>query len=110
MAAMKSSSGTGWWLPMLNTRNGAWLVPGSGVSDSYCGFGAATRSVTRITPSTMSSTKVKSRRMFPWLNTSIGRPSRMALVNRNSAMSGRPQGPYTVKKRSPVVGRPNRWL
>ena len=25
-------------------------------------------------------------------------------------MSGRPQGPYTVKKRNPVVGTPNRWL
>ena len=31
----------------------------------------------------------------------MGRPSRMALVNINSAMSGRPQGPYTVKKRKP---------
>ena len=25
-------------------------------------------------------------------------------------MSGRPQGPYTVKKRNPVVGIPNRLL
>ena len=30
--------------------------------------------------------------------------SMMPLVNLNSAMSGRPQGPYTVKKRNPVVG------
>ena len=41
-------------------------------------------------------------------NTRIGSPARMARVNRNSAMSGRPQGPYTVKKRRPVQGRPNR--
>ena len=25
-------------------------------------------------------------------------------------MSGRPHGPYTVKNRNPVAGRPNRWL
>ena len=29
----------------------------------------------------------------------------MALVNLNNAISGRPQGPYTVKKRNPVVGK-----
>jgi hypothetical protein len=34
----------------------------------------------------------------------------MALVKMNIAMSGRPHGPYTVKKRNPVVGRPNAWL
>ena len=28
-------------------------------------------------------------------------------VNRNSAMSGRPHGPYTVKNRKPVVGNRN---
>src|SRR5690606_1976391 len=26
------------------------------------------------------------------------------------AMSGRPHGPYTVKKRRPVLGMPYRWL
>ena len=31
-----------------------------------------------------------------------------AFVNRNSAMSGRPHGPYTVKKRKPVTGNPYR--
>ena len=36
----------------------------------------------------------------------MGRPARMFLVNKNSAMSGRPQGPYTVKNRNPVVGSP----
>ena len=25
-------------------------------------------------------------------------------------MSGRPHGPYTVKKRNPVEGKPYRWL
>ena len=32
--------------------------------------------------------------------------SRIDLVKRNNAISGLPQGPYTVKKRSPVVGSP----
>ena len=32
----------------------------------------------------------------------------MPLVNLKSAMSGRPQGPYTVKKRRPVQGMPKR--
>ena len=49
---------------------------------------------------------MKSRSIWPLLKTSIGRPARIALVNRNNAMSGRPHGPYTVKKRKPVVGRP----
>jgi hypothetical protein len=40
----------------------------------------------------------------PSLNTSIGRPARIARENRIGAMSGRPQGPYTVKKRSAVHG------
>ena len=35
----------------------------------------------------------------------MGRPARIASVNLNSAMSGRPHGPYTVKNRSPVVGK-----
>ena len=55
----------------------------------------------------MSSTNVKSRLWWPWLNTSMGLPSRMFFVNRNSAMSGRPHGPYTVKKRRPVTGSLN---
>ena len=29
-------------------------------------------------------------------------------MNLKGAMSGRPRGPYTVKKRRPVVGRPYR--
>ena len=37
-------------------------------------------------------------------------PARIFLVKRKSDMSGRPQGPYTVKKRRPVVGTPKRWL
>lgn len=32
-------------------------------------------------------------RMAPWLNTWTGVPSRMFLINKNSAMSGRPRGP-----------------
>ena len=55
----------------------------------------------------MSSMKVKSRPMSPWLNTGIGSPLRMARVKMNAAMSGLPHGPYTVKKRKPVSGRPN---
>ena len=47
-------------------------------------------------------------RMRPELNTGIGVPSSMPLVNLNRAMSGRPHGPYTVKKRRPVHGRPYR--
>ena len=39
-----------------------------------------------------------------------GLPFDIALVNSHMAMSGRPQGPYTVKNLSPTVGRPNRWL
>ena len=49
--------------------------------------------------------KVKSRRMRPWLNTSIGRPASTARENSSGAMSGRPQGPYTVKKRRPVAAK-----
>src|SRR5690606_23860211 len=77
---------------------------------SHSGFGCAGRMAVRYTPSTMSATYVKSRRCLPWLNTLIGLPSRMFLVNRKSAMSGRPHGPYTVKNRNPVVGRRKRWL
>src|SRR6187455_863598 len=58
----------------------------------------------------MSSTYVKSRRIWPLLKTSIGRFSRMAFVNRNAAMSGRPHGPYTVKNRKPVSGNPHNRL
>jgi hypothetical protein len=57
----------------------------------------------------MSSTYVKSRTIFPSLNTGIASPARMPLVNLKSAMSGRPHGPYTVKKRRPVIGMPKRW-
>jgi len=46
--------------------------------------------------------------MSPLLNTSIVFPSMMAFVKRNGAMSGLPQGPYTVKNRSPVDGMPKR--
>ena len=34
----------------------------------------------------------------------------VARVNSITDMSGRPHGPYTVKKRRPVVGMPYRWL
>ena len=44
-------------------------------------------------------------RMVAVVEHSIGSPARMLRVNLNSAMSGRPHGPYTVKKRSPVTGR-----
>ncbi|MNW09636.1 hypothetical protein D3C71_2066760 [compost metagenome] len=56
----------------------------------------------------MSSMKVKSRTSSPLPYTSMVSPARIALVNLNKAMSGRPQGPYTVKNRSPVVGKPYR--
>lgn len=85
--------GVGWLLPILNTRYGAALVAGSGLAGSNAGLGAAVLSATRITPSTMSCTKVKSRTILPWLKMLIGSPARMALVNKNSAMSGLPQGP-----------------
>ena len=48
---------------------------------------------TRITPSTISSIKVKSRTILPSLNTSIGFPLSIALAKRNKAISGRPHGP-----------------
>ena len=56
----------------------------------------------------MSSMYVKSRIICPWLNTGMGSPARIPRVNLNSAMSGRPHGPYTVKKRRPVTGKRNR--
>ena len=40
------------------------------------------------------------------MNNLSGFPSQIARENSVGAMSGRPQGPYTVKKRKPVVGRP----
>src|SRR6185436_6293651 len=88
-------------------RNGALEVAGSGWLPFQSALAVATRSAARTTPSAMSSTKVKSRLWCPLLKTSMGLPSRMFLVNRNSAISGRPQGPYTVKKRSPVTGSLN---
>ena len=45
----------------LNGRNGALLVAGSGSPLSQPRFGCAMSSLARITPSTMSSTYVKSR-------------------------------------------------
>jgi hypothetical protein len=60
----------------------------------------------RITPSAMSPIQVKSRCICPWLNPLIGSPARIALAKSIGAMSGRPQGPYTVKKRRPVAGSP----
>ncbi|MNW13342.1 hypothetical protein D3C71_2112800 [compost metagenome] len=80
---------------MLNTANGTSPLAGC--------------AITRSTPSTMSSMKVKSRCIWPWLNTLIGSPLRMASVNSHGAMSGRPHGPYTVKKRRPVTGSWYRW-
>ena len=80
---MNSVSSTASWLPMLKTAYGA--------PDAAHGPGG--RASTRTTPSTMSSTNVKSRRILPWLNTLIGSPARIALVNSIGAMSGRPQGP-----------------
>ncbi len=71
---------------------------------------AADARASRTTPSTMSSMYVKSRSILPALKTSIGRPSTIAFVNSIGAWSGRPHGPYTVKKRRPVVGIRNRWL
>ena len=40
----------------------------------------------------------------------IGSPFRIALAKIIGDMSGRPHGPYTVKKRSPVTFRLYRWL
>ena len=60
----------------------------------------------RLTLHNISSMKVKSRLKLPLLNTLIGSPLLIAVANSIGAISGRPQGPYTVKKRSPVVGRP----
>ena len=42
--------------------------------------------------------------------TGVCSTSNMALVNKIGAISGRPHGPYTVKKRNPVVGMRNKWL
>src|SRR5258707_13201877 len=89
---------------MLKMRHGAELPAGSGLAESHFGFGDGGLSVMRTTPWTISSTYVKSRTIFPSLNTGIGSPARMPRVNLKSAMSGRPHGPYTVKKRSPVDG------
>jgi len=36
----------------------------------------------------------------------MGLPDMMLTANLKAAMSGRPQGPYTVKKRSPVTDMP----
>ena len=36
--------------------------------------------------------------------------SKIAFKNNDGDISGRPQGPYTVKKRKPVAGKRNRWL
>jgi hypothetical protein len=44
--------------------------------------------------------------IWPLLKTWMGSPLRMARVNKESAMSGRPHGPYTVKNRIPVAGKP----
>ena len=57
-----------------------------------------------IRPAMISSIYVKSRRICPLLNTLMGSPFNIAFINRQGAISGRPQGPYTVKKRTPVVG------
>ena len=91
---------------MLNTRCGAAAVAGSGCKGSKSGLAVAGLSQQRSTPSTMSSMKVKSRCILPWLNTLIGSPARIARANSIGAISGLPQGPYTVKKRRPVAGRP----
>ena len=54
----------------------------------------------------MSSMKVKSRIMSPWLKTLMVSPFEMALAKSIGAMSGRPHGPYTVKYRRPVIAMP----
>jgi hypothetical protein len=62
------------------------------------------------TPSTVSSMYVQSRSIFPWLKTGISVPSTIARITRSGIMSGRPAGPYTLKKRSAVMGRAKRWV
>jgi len=97
--ATKYFSGCGALLPMLNTRNGALAVYGVGCFGSKDGsFGVGGFASSRTTPSTTSSTYVKSRRMLPLLNSWIGSPFRIFSVKIAVAMSGRPHGPYTVKK------------
>jgi len=46
---------------------------------------------------------------WPWYML-IGFPRRMSRVKEKYAMSGRPQGPYTVKNLSPVIESPYMWL
>lgn len=105
---MNSGSSTGLLFSLLKTRDGApLLVAGSGLSDDHPESGLGAFKTARSTPSTMSSMYVKARHMCRWVYTSIGRPSRIASEKRTSAMSGRPHVQYTVKKRSPVVGRMN---
>ena len=87
---------------------GAWLVAGSGAAADHDGFAAGERGTKRTTASTTSSMYVKSRRIRPWLNSLIGRPCKIASRKSHIAMSGRPHGPYTVKKRKPVAGRAKR--
>src|SRR3546814_9671259 len=60
-------SSSGRFLPMLSTRWGATYPPAFTAPSSGDGL---SRQAT--TPDTMSSMKVKSRRMLPWLNTLIG--------------------------------------
>ena len=58
-------------------------------------------------PRTMSSTCVKSRRMEPSPKSVMGLPASTARMKSVMAISGRWRGPYTVKKRSAVMGRPS---
>ena len=52
--------------------------------------------------------RLKSRRCFPWLNTSRGSPFRMALVNLNKAISGRPRA---INRKTQTGGRKSyKWL
>ena len=46
-----------------------------------------------MTPETISSTIVKSLRMFPYLKTGIASPAKIRRVKIHIAMSGRPHGP-----------------
>ena len=57
-----------------------------------------------IIPTTMSSIKVKSLCIFPLLNTLIVCCPNIAFVKIIGAISGLPQGPYTVKNLNPIEG------
>src|SRR5512133_3613898 len=108
MAEMKSISFTERLFPILKIRYGAEEPAESGFKGFQSGLPVGTQRRTWEIPSTISSTYVKSLSIFPSLKTSIGFPSRIALVKINKAISGLPQGPYTVKKRKPEVGMPNK--